>query len=299
MKRLLCLGASLHHRYFRCIFSSLLFASMINLTWVTASTAEVVSIRHYQKQERYAFGLKLLDLAMSKTGVAFEVIGPENENITEARGELEVIEGRLDLQFLSTNVYRESRMIPVKIPVYRGLLGLRLLLIRPGRQDEFARITTVADLSKYAGLHGTHWGDLPVYAANHLPVVTSVKYESLFDMLIQKRGDYFHRGVSEIWPELGRYGGELVIADQIALFYPHPVYFFVGNHRPELARLLEKGLQNALADGSFKELFLQEYQSVIDKAELDKRRIIVLTNPVAPEDAPVIDTSWWMPAAKE
>ena len=88
---------------------------------------------------------------------------------------------------------------PDKIPVYRGLLGLRLLLVKRSRKAELSHIGDFTGLAKLVGLHGSQWGDLPVYACQQkLPVVTHVNYTSLFHMLIAGRADYFHRGISEI-----------------------------------------------------------------------------------------------------
>ena len=256
-------------------------------------------IHHYQDQERYAFGLKLLDLAMSKLNLDYEILGGGDERITEARGEAMVVSGMLDVEFLSTTPEREASMIPIKIPVYRGLLGLRLLLVKRSRKAELSHIGDLQGLAKLVGLHGSQWGDLPVYAANKLPVVTHVNYTSLFHMLIAGRADYFHRGISEITGELKRYEKELVIADNVALFYPHPVYFFVTKTRPELAQQIEKGLQIALKDGSYRALFDKEYREVIAQAGLQNRTIITLKNPVIPESTPPLDTSWWMPPGVE
>jgi hypothetical protein len=257
-----------------------------------------IIVSHYQVQARYEFGLRLLDLALSKLNIDYEITSPYQGNplgINEARGEYKVINGDLDLEFRSTSEKLESSMIPIRIPIYQGLLGLRLLLIKPSMNSTIGNVNSLEGLRLYAAGHGLHWGDLPVYRKNNLKVVTSTEYENLFNMLIGGRFDYFHRGVSEIWDELDRYSGDLVIADNIMLFYPHPVYFFVSKSRPELAVLIEKGLQMSINDGSYKRLFQQTYSESIRKARLHDRRLIRLVNPVIPQDTPVIDTSWWMP----
>ena len=257
-----------------------------------------ITVSHYQVQARYEFGLRLLDLALSKLNIDYEITSPYQENplgINEARGEYKVINGDLDLEFRSTSEKLEASMIPIRIPIYQGILGLRLLLIKPSMNSTIGNVNSLEDLRPYVAGHGLHWGDLPVYRKNNLKVVTSPKYENLFNMLIGGRFDYFHRGVSEIWDELDRYSGDLVIADNIMLFYPHPVYFFVSKSRPELAVLIEKGLQMSINDGSYKRLFQQTYSESIRKARLHDRRLIRLVNPVIPQDTPVIDTSWWMP----
>ena len=272
---------------------------LASYSWAEDSWAEnTIIVKHYQQQTRYEFGLKVLDLALSKLGKNYQIIGPQKQEVNEARGELQIIGGQLDLEFMSTTLHRESTMIPIKIPIYQGLLGLRLLLVKPEMNTKIRNITSLEELRQYVGGHGTHWGDLPVYAENKLKVVTSVLYDNLFEMLKIDRFDYFHRGVNEIWKELERYPHDFVVADNIMLFYPHPVYFFVGKHRPELAKQIEKGMRLAIADGSYKALFLEYHQEDIMRAELEDRTLIVLKNPVVPADTPVIRKDWWMPAGK-
>ena len=84
---------------------------------------------------------------------------------------------------------------------------------------------------------------------------TDKSVDSIFKMLKLGRIDYFHRGLNEIWGELSTHKETLKIADNVMLFYPLPVYFFVTKSRPELAKKLEKGINLALEDGSFKTLF--------------------------------------------
>jgi len=252
-------------------------------------------VKHYQVQNRYQYGARLLALAFSKLDKPYEIEAPKLQAMNEARGELEIISGRMDVQWVSTTASREIDMIPVKVPLYRGILGLRLLLTIKERSEELKTISSIEDLRKFVGGHGLHWGDLPIYQANNLKVVTHVKYQQLFEMLIHSRFDYFHRGVNEIWDELSLYNNSLNIVDEVMLFYPHPVYFFVSKHRPDLAVQLEKGLRLALDDGSFKELFLSVHGTFLDKAKLDERRLVVLTNPVLPDKSLHLDTSWWLP----
>ncbi len=256
---------------------------------------EIVTITHYQYHERYAFGGKVLKLAMSKTDKPFVVVTPNGQSVNEARGERLVIAGDLDIQWLSTSREREEKMIAIKIPVYRGILGLRLFLVEKSKHSAISSITSIEELRGFTGGHGSHWSDLSVYPANQLPVVTNTNYDALFEQLKRGRFDYFHRGINEIWQELDRHQEHLSVADNIMLFYPHPVYFFVSKNNPELAQNIEKGLRIALEDGSFKALFLEEHNEIIEKANLKSRKLIVLNNSVNPGETPNIDTSWWLP----
>ena len=260
-----------------------------------AVAKDAITVKHYQAQSRYEFGLEVLDLALSKLNENYEIIGPKSEDINEARGELLVTTGLLDIEFVSTTQNRKSTMIPIKIPIYRGLLGLRLLLVKPSINTEIKNVTSLNELQKFVGGHGKHWGDLPVYAANNLKVVTIVQYNNIFKMLSLGRFDYFHRGVSEIWSELALYSDDFVVADNIMLFYPHPIYFFVGKHRPKLATQIEKGLKIALKDGSYQALFEKHFNEIITRSKISSRKLISLKNPVVPDGTAPIDTSWWLP----
>lgn len=275
-------------------YITLLFFSLI-LFACPLRAEEKLIIKHYQQQDRYEFGLKVLTLALSKLQYPFEIQTPHTQNVNEKRGEYQVIEGQLDLQWMSTTKARGKDMFPIRIPLYRGLLGLRLLLAKKERHSQLSKIETIDDLRKYVGGHGRHWGDLPVYQTNNLPVVTNVNYLKLFRLLIGNRFDYFHRGLNEIWDEQQRYSDQLSIADNIMLFYPHPVYFFVTKSRPLLAKQIEEGLQIAIQDGSYRKLFLQNFGKIIQQGNLDTRKLIVLKNPVIPKDTKPFDTSWWLP----
>lgn len=258
---------------------------------------ETLEVSHYQKHTRYEYGAKLLDLALSKLDIPYQinVITPNNEMLNEARGDLEVIEGNIDIEWLSTTNDRETKLIPIKIPIYQGMLGLRLLMVNKKAHQTVSKLSSLQDFQKLTGGHGLHWADLPVYEANGLPVSAHKHYESIFKMLELGRIEYFHRGLNEIWGELAGHEDTLKIADNIMLFYPHPVYFFISKKRPELALKLEHGIKLAIEDGSFKKLFEESMGQYIANGNLSSRQLIVLKNPNLPPNTPFIETNWWLP----
>ena len=113
---------------------------------------EKIIVKHYQQQARYQFGIQLLDLALSKLDKPYEIQVDELNEANEARGEHQVISGELDLQFLTTTTKREEQMIAIKIPIYRGLLGLRLLLVKKEKIPLFNQLKTLDDIMKAAYL---------------------------------------------------------------------------------------------------------------------------------------------------
>lgn len=271
---------------------------IILVTWLLVPalclSSENLTVKHYQSQDRYELGIKVLELALSKIDTAYK-IQATTEEINEARGEAQVIDGLLDIEFMITTEDREKTMIPIKIPIYRGTLGLRLLLIKKERQKELQNINNLTQLRKYVGGHGKHWSDLVIYGHNKLPVITNVLYDNLFKQLSSDRFDYFHRGILEIWQEKTQHSEHLTIADNVMLFYPQPTYFFVSKQRPKLAKAIEKGLKKSIADGSFKQVFLDHVGDNLKQAKLASRTLIVLDNPILPNNTPLIDMSWWLP----
>ncbi len=256
---------------------------------------QIIKIRHYHLHPRHDFALKLMELVLIKNATPYEIQAVKsNEVLTEGRVEKMVIEGELDMLFISTSVERERSMIPIKVPIYRGLLGLRLLLIKPAQNEKFKKIKSLKDLKPYVAGHNVQWSDFGVFKSNGLKVVSSTNYKALFEMLKHDRFDYFSRGVNEVWGELAQHSDELMIADNLMLFYQHPVYFFVSKHKPELAAALEKGLAIALQDGSYKALFQSYYAKTLELANLKNRTIIYLDNPAVPAGTAPIDTSWWL-----
>lgn len=254
-----------------------------------------IRIRHYHLHPRHDFALKLMDLVLTKSATPYEIQAVKsNEMLTEGRVEKMVVDGELDMLFISTSRERELSMIPIKVPIYRGLLGLRLLLIKPVQNEKFKKIKSLHGLKPYVAGHNVHWSDFGVFRSNGLKVVSSTNYDALFEMLKHDRFDYFSRGVNEVWGELAQHSDELMIADNLMLFYPHPVYFFVSKHKPELAAALEKGLAIAIQDGSYKALFQSYYAEALERADLKNRTMIYLDNPAVPAGTAPIDTSWWL-----
>lgn len=276
-----------------------MFRSSTYLLIITLFSSSVFAktntvIRHYQTSDRYIFGSEVLKLAMSKVG-NYNIVGVNERYPNEDRGERDVISGRLDVQWMSTTKYRESRMIPIKIPVYRGILGLRLLLVNKKNKKLIESIKDINGLRKYLAVHGAKWKDLPIYGENRLKVETHIKYDQLFKILIAKRVDYFHRGLAEIWPEYERYKKYLAIADNVMLFYKHPIYFFVSKNNNGLAKDIEEGMKISLKDGSYKKLFLQHFGKIIRRSKLEDRTLIYLENSSIPKLTDKIDKSWWLP----
>jgi hypothetical protein len=242
-----------------------------------------------------AYAKGLLKLALSKIPEKYEWDESAATN-TEARIIQMVDENQLDVcWYASTNEF-EERMQPIRIPMFRGLLGYRVLMIKKGTQSKFDGIRTIEDLRRVSLASGRFWADTDVLVANGLKVVKVLKYDGMFRMLDGDRFDAFPRGAHEPWSEIARFPElELDVEKNILMVYPNPFYFFVNKSNHELAKNIEKGLRIAIADGSFNEYFLSDptVKDVIAKANLKDRIVIPLQNPGLPKQTPLDDKTLW------
>jgi hypothetical protein len=242
---------------------------------------------------KYAKGL--LKLALSKIPEKYEW-DESTANVTENRVIQMLADNELDIVWYATTNDFEERMQPIRICIFKGLLGYRVLMIKKGTQHKFNGIKTIEDLRKVSLGQGRMWADTDVLVANQLNVVKVMKYDGLFFMLDGDRFDAFPRGVHEPWNEIAtRPTLDLDVEENLLLVYPNPFYFFVSKSNNELARNIEKGLRIAIADGSFDDYVFNdpELKTALEKANLKNRIIIPLKNPTLPKLTPLDDKSLW------
>ena len=207
----------------------------------------------------------------------------------------DVVEGKnVDVIWRTTTVARETDLLPVRIPIDKGLFGWRVPVIRAEDQDQFARIKTHAQLESKRGGVGFDWADRTIMEANNLPLETAPRGSLLFGMLNAKRFDYIPRSLAEIEGEAPRYSEmNLMPAPGLIIHYPTAVYFFVNRKKPELAEKIRLGLEAMIADGSFERDFRQRYGAVLQELQLKNRVVIELSNPLLPVSTPLKRTVLW------
>ncbi len=263
------------------------------LAWPAAAHAtEVVRFPkpEFEGDHRYDYAMQLLQLGLSKSGVDYRIELAEFP-MNQERQVVEIEAGRtLDVGPIPSSAEREARLLPVRIPINKGVLGWRLGLIRKGDERLFAGVNTLVDLQAVRLAQGQEWPDTQILRANGIPVITAPRYEGLFKMLTGKRFDYFPRSVMEIWDEQTLNAATLEVEPHLALHYFYDAYFMVNRKNTKLAQDLRDGLERAVADGSFDRLFQQYYGERLRKAHLDTRTVIELKNPLltpgTPSDRP-------------
>src|SRR5690625_967009 len=170
----------------------------------------------------------------------------------EVRSEISLATGVYDIHWLHTNRQRETRLRPIRIPLLKGMIGWRLLLIPEQAQERFSAITHVDQLRKLRTVQGHDWPDALILQHNGFSVIRSANWEGMFRMLALGRVDYFPRGATEVHSEIAQFPDHgLAVEQSLVLHYPSAYYFFVARDNDELAEVIEKGLNVDIVNGSF------------------------------------------------
>lgn len=244
---------------------------------------------------RSAYPVQLLSLALEQTGVNYRLT-PSDKILVQGKALKELAASReINVLWSVTNAQREEQLLPIRIPIFKGLIGWRLLLIRDDMSERFKYIQKSEHLIKLIGVQGHDWPDTRILQANGFEVVTSNNYGSLFDMLRSAQADFFPRSLVEVWGELANpvFSERLVLEPNIVIRYPTAMYFFVNKKSVPLARLLEKGLEMAITNGKFDELFLRVHQEMLNKLIIRERRFFDMKNTFLPEATPLERKELW------
>lgn len=279
---------------------SRLFACLLLVWQVAATGAEVVRFPkpEFEGDRRYDYVLQVLQLVLSKTGTDYR-IELAGAPMNQERQVQELEAGRtIDVGPIPSSAEREARLLPIRIPLNKGLLGWRLGLIRKGDKGLFAGVNTLDDLKRVRLAQGQEWPDTQILQANGIPVITAPKYEGLFKMLTGKRFDYFPRSTMEIWDEQENNADALEVEPHLALHYFYDSYFMVNRNNTKLANAIRDGFEKAIADGSFDKIFQQYFGERLRKARLETRTVIELRNPLLTPGTPSDRPELWYDAKR-
>jgi hypothetical protein len=190
----------------------------------------------------------------------------------------------------------ERKLIPIRIPIDKGLSSYRISLIDRRRQAQFSAITSLPQLKALSLGAGRQWSSTAVFSSAGFDVVHGNSTDGLHSMLAANRFVHFPRGVEEVVFEHESHVAAfpaLAIESGMVIYMPLPRYFFVAPGNRRLAQRLEYGLHLLINDGSFDKMFHQTYDGVIEKVALRKRRVFKLDNPSLSPETPLAHKAYW------
>ena len=239
--------------------------------------------------QRDDFAAELLALALSTSAWPYRVERVSKVDQGEARAA--ALAGRVDVITLPSITTDYGRLTPVRAPIRRGLLGVRLLLATPERAEALAKVQDVATLKReFRKGYGAAWLDRRKLEGLGFRMTLADGYRGTFALLHDGRADYLSRGVSEVFAELrqpGLAGRGMVIVPGIALYYPLDDYFVVRAGQGQLRDDIAHGLERVTADGRYASLFDRHFGSALAEARMSQRIVLHVSGYAVPAGTPL------------
>ena len=262
---------------------------------VSGGTTERVYIQPAQSAEdaSHLYYRDLLQRQLPKNNPPITIERP----VTQERS-LELLQsGDLTLTWSGTNIKRESMYRPLRVPLFLGLLGVRVPVIRKSDIAWFDRIEDEAELQELVACQGDQWPDSDILERNGYIVERVAKFENMYRMLEGGRCDYFPRSIIEVYGELAStQRRNLVAYERILLSYTLPMYYFTSYGNEALALTLESSLYNFATTGQLLD-FMKTHPATRPAFPLSRFRestIFYLHNPDLPTETPISDTALWL-----
>lgn len=239
----------------------------------------------------------LIEAIARRAGMDFDF--PQNmdsKKVTPERLISDVNSGILDVLWTATSRDFEEQLLPLYYPIYRGILGMRIGIIRADNTNIFSNVKTLKDLQKFKAGSGRGWADTEILESNGLNVIKSTKYPNMFPMLEGGRFDYFPRGIHEPWQEIKNNSElNLTVEPDVVINYKMPMYFFIKKDNFALAKRLNKAIESMINDGSYERMFFAdaEVQNALSKSNIRNRRFIELNNPFLTPATPLDRKELW------
>lgn len=219
--------------------------------------------------------------------------------MTQARviAEIKSNSGRINLHVMGTSAKLESDLLPVRIPITRGLIGYRLFIIHKEKQTLYDSINSLENLQPLLGIQGLGWSDVELLEYSGLRQ-KEMPYDDIFRVIDFGRGDYFSRSIHEAYEEVKERKEEfpnLAVEKKVLLVYPFALFVFSNRENVELVKVIEECFIKAYDDGVFTDFFYNHphIKDALHEAKINERTIINIPNPFITEETMAIPAKYW------
>jgi hypothetical protein len=161
-----------------------------------------------------------------------------------------------DVVWTGTSKERDMLLHRVPIPLFKGGLGWRGLVMRKNAKDKFKMISDTVELSQYIACQGRHWPDADILKQSGLTVQLVSHFDAMLKMLELNRCDYLPLSIFEGHAELDAVKNKfpsLIFNEELIISYPITMNFYVKKSNLELAKAIEEGLIKLIDSGEFEQ----------------------------------------------
>lgn len=186
----------------------------------------------------------------------------------------------------NTKLAAEAKTL-IPLPLMKGLLGYRILIIRAADKEKFAALKSAQQLQQLRlGIPST-WADAELFRQNGYKVEEKGSFDELFSRLENNEFDYVSFGANEVagvFAQRAARSGKLVMESSLLIYYPFPLVFYVNPNNTALAQRVTTGLKTITANGELDAIFNRYFGADIKALNLSGRTKIVLKNPILPKE---------------
>lgn len=233
---------------------------------------------------RRVYEKQLLSLCLCESGFKDATVLVDESNYPNAEDEGNIFSNACDVlvSVAGNQKFLGKRTTIIEIPVCRGILGHRLLIIQKEHAQRFSDISSIEQLQEMTiGIPET-WADADLFRMNGFKVSEKGSLEDIFTRLLAQEFDYIALGANEvesIFDNLADLNKELVIEPNLLIYYPLPLVFYVHPDKNELANIIESGLKAAIEKGKHQYLFDTHHPNIGQRLYLGERKTFELKNP--------------------
>jgi len=261
--------------------------------YINSVSAETIKIQSFEGNQDLPN--VLLMTTLKKAGYDYDFVYGE-AFVAESRIFNDLKTGDLDVVWTMTSKDMEETHSAIYFPIYKGLIGMRLGVVKRENRDLLRNVRTLSDLRKFTAGQGKTWPDTTILEHNGLKVAKTLKFPNLYYMLEGERFDYFPRGIYEPWSEVENFAElNVVVEPHLIIRYTAPFYYFVNKNNPELKRRMTEQLFAMLEDGTFDEMFFNDgkVKMALERSNIKQRTIIDLENPFLSDKTPLDNKQLW------
>lgn len=286
------------------IFYLVLVVSYLTINGASASSRIMLPAKLNEIDTRGDYYIELLRKSLEATIVShgsFEIIFSDVVRVQErVLHDIELGNSDVNLTFSGASAKRDNALLPIRVPLAKGMLGYRIFIIRDNSSDFFKSAKTISDLNEKVACQGVGWPDTDILRTGGLNVETSPSYEGLFKMVSFGRCDYFPRAIHEPYLELSARTDvypNLIVEDTWLIHYPLPTYYYLNKKDTDLAMRIEEGLRILMKTGEF-EQHMRNHPATSNSYKmfegLKGRKILELTNSFLHPETPLDDPELWL-----
>ncbi|KZN50201.1 transporter substrate-binding domain-containing protein [Pseudoalteromonas luteoviolacea] len=252
-----------------------------------AKEAKVVRVT----QGAHPYVVDLIKLALSYQEESYKLRYIDNIPTQSRAIRLLGKDNGIDIFWSVTSSERENIARAVRVPIVKGLLGYRILVINEENQEKFSQLNHISQLEKFHFGLRYDWPDHSIFIDNKLSVNEFKTFTGALNMLKSNRFDAVPISILEL-PDLVK-SYQTYAEQKLLLYYPSAVYLFVEKFDQALHSALSSGLDKALQDGQFEKLFKQYFHELVSELALERRTLIELKNRRLPPSAPLENQHLW------